>query len=248
MLTRARGINFCPESLCVSLNIQIEQCPGRRYDYRDANNKPVVVIGEAVLYVIVPGQVGIKYLQVLVTKSWSYPYIILGLPVLHKWGIVPRNFPLPPVDCGDVMEISHGDKEAVPVDIGGKEPVFQPPKRRVYKEPDHGNTKAVSLMLSNMRNDILSDFAPAFSDELSPGHVAKIDPITIQLTDPTRKPPNVKIAHSLPYSLLGDTETLISSLVKAGIIEECKETTEFCSSSNFLLKTNGQMSSKITSF
>ena len=77
-------------------------------------------------------------------------------------------------------------------------------------------------MLSHMRNDILSEFATAFSDVLRPGHVARIDPITIQLTDPTRKPPNCNIAHSLPYHLLGDAEALISSLVKADVIEECE--------------------------
>ena len=48
------GNKFCPKSLCVSLKIQIEQCRGRRYNYRDANNKPVVVIGEAVLCVVLP--------------------------------------------------------------------------------------------------------------------------------------------------------------------------------------------------
>ena len=88
------------------------------------------------------------------------------------------------------MEITHEEVEFLPVDIGGKEIVFHPPKRRIYNEPDYGNPAAVSLMLSHMRNYILSDFAPAFSDVLIPGHVARIDPITIQLTDPTRKPPN----------------------------------------------------------
>ena len=125
------------------------------------------------------------------TKSWSYPYLILGLPLLQKWGIVPATFPLPPGEHGAVMEITQEEVESVPENIGGKEVVFHPPKQRIFVEPDYGNSSAVMHMLANMREDILSDFAPAFSDVLGAGHVARVDPMTIELTDPTK---NILIA------------------------------------------------------
>ena len=77
------------------------------------------------------------------TKSWSYPYLILGLLVLRKWGIFHATFPLPPVEHGEVMEITQEEVEHVPENKRGKEIVFHPPKQRIYVEPDYGNFSAV---------------------------------------------------------------------------------------------------------
>ena len=89
------GSNFCPESQCRKLNVQVEQCPERRYDYRDANNQPVVVVGEAILYVVLSGQVGRKYMRVLVTQVLVLPISYIGTSCPEEVGHCSCYFPPP---------------------------------------------------------------------------------------------------------------------------------------------------------
>ena len=86
------------------------------------------------------------------------------------------------------MEITQEEVEPEPAIIGGKEIQFNQPAQRIYVEPDYGDSSAVASALAQMKEDILADYAPAFSDTLGAGHVARIDPVTIELTNSNKKP------------------------------------------------------------
>ena len=77
--------------------------------------------------------------------------------------------------------------EPEPEIIGGKEIIFHLPAQRIYVEPDYGNSSAVSTVLAKMKEDILADYTPAFSDNLGAVHVARVNPVTIELTNSNKK-------------------------------------------------------------
>ena len=113
------------------------------------------MIGEANLFVILPGQSGKKFLRVLVTRSWTHNTLIMGLPTLKQWGIVSKDFPLPKQSGEEVLNIPEGHQEDVTEDTEGKHINCTPPQRQHYVEPDYNDPGEVSSVLEKVRKDIL---------------------------------------------------------------------------------------------
>ena len=147
----------------------------------------------------------------LVTSSWTHPTLIIDLEVLWKWGIISVRFPLPLENR--VLSV----EEQPPDVVKGKSVKFVHPPWRINSEPDYWDASAMASVLHDLCDNILSDFAPAFSANLLSTQVADVPPVHIQLRDPSRKPHNRKLCKPLPYNLLGVAKQLIDSLVKSSV-------------------------------
>ena len=71
--------NFCGESLESRVIAKISTFPGRSYNYRDATGNPILIIGEANLFVTLPSENKKRLLHVLVTSIWDNNTILIGI-------------------------------------------------------------------------------------------------------------------------------------------------------------------------
>ena len=101
----------------------------------------------------------------LVTNSWQANNILVGLETLVKCGFISPKFPLPTSspdgkEATEVLEVQRGKSSpSIP---------FVRQKRRIFPKPDYSKPSQVEEALYKLKQYMITDFSPAFSNSLDP--------------------------------------------------------------------------------
>ena len=102
-------------------------------------------------------------------------------------------------------------------------------------------------LLSEMRERLINAYPKVFADTLQ-GSSMDVEPVTVELRPDARKPKMAYTAREPPVHHRQKAQALIQDLLKQGIIEEVRESTEYCSRANFVPKPCGEELRLVTDF
>ena len=109
--------NFASAGFIQKLGAKVISVEGRTYNYKDASQNAINVVGETRIFLQLPNEKSKRFLEILVTDSWCTDTILIGIDTFASWKSISSYFPLPvPPDCQEETEVLsiHGGKSITP--------------------------------------------------------------------------------------------------------------------------------------
>ena len=219
-------IPIVPKIIAAKNNIKVYPADPDEPGVVSASGHELTIIGQATIWIKFDIIRRHKKMRVLICEEEG-DEILIDIQSLVEWSIIPPNFPMP-MDPNERERVRVTKKVASPKLVETEESV----------DADN-NAQMVKL-----RNTLMKEFADVFKKDLEKHDRIRMDPViieTIEKQDHIR-PSNAYTAIETPLHLQRAASAELARILKAGMIEECKTATSWCSRGFFVTKPSSDAS------